>query len=401
MTQQPEDWLRQQFSAKFEEESRNIGRFNLAIFGKTGVGKSTLINAIFGEEVAETGIGAPITRGSHLYLHVSGHFGVLDTRGLEIGKDSATILRELEQYVQEMRRQPLAEQIHVVWYCVRAADRRFENTEAEFIRALHRLGLPVLLVFTQVPMRDGQYHPDALELRNAIRDRHLPLNGEPVFLTYAKADKFAGYEPHGLQDLLDATFRVAPQGVAAALTAAQKIDMGRKRAAANKAIGVAVTAAGAAGATPIPFSDAVVLVPIQLPMMARISHIYDIKVDKATTAALAATAAATAGGRSLATGLIKLVPGVGAVVGGAIAASVASGITWAMGQAWMVVCTRIAQGEFSSISGALDSDAIREVFMKEFKNSVRKRLPAGGSESGRGAERPPPAEDAEAPADSS
>src|SRR5215471_9195281 len=263
MTQQPEDWLRQQFSAKFEEESRSIGRFNLAIFGKTGVGKSTLINAIFGEEVAATGIGAPITQGSHLYLHVSGHFGVLDTRGLEIGKDSATILRELEQYVQEMRRKPLAEQVHVVWYCVRAADRRFEDTEAEFIRALHRLGL---------------------------------------------------------QELLDATFRVAPQGVAAALTAAQKIDMGRKRAAANKAIGVAVTAAGAAGATPIPFSDAVILVPIQLSMMARISHIYDIKVDKATTAALAATAAATAGGRSLATGLIKLVPGVGAVVGGAIAA---------------------------------------------------------------------------------
>jgi uncharacterized protein (DUF697 family)/predicted GTPase len=379
MTQPTEDWLRQQFIEKFEEQGRSIGRFNLAIFGKTGVGKSTLINAIFGEDVAETGIGAPVTQGSHLYMHVSGHFGVLDTPGLEIGKDNATILADLEQYVQGMRQSPLPEQVHVVWYCVRAADRRFEDTEETFIRALHRLGLPVLLVFTQVPMRDGQYHPDALELRDAIRKRDLPLNGEPVFLTYAKADRFAGYEPHGLHDLLDATFRVAPQGVAAALTVAQKIDMERKRAAANKAIGVAVTAAGAAGATPIPIADAIVLVPIQLTMMARISHIYDIRVDKATTAALAATAAATAGGRSLATGLIKLIPGVGSVVGGAIAASVASGITWAMGQAWMVVCTRIFQGEFSSVSGALDSDEIRELFMSEFKNSVRKRLPAGSS----------------------
>ena len=34
---------RQQWS----EEAKKLGRFNLAIFGKTGVGKSTLINAIF------------------------------------------------------------------------------------------------------------------------------------------------------------------------------------------------------------------------------------------------------------------------------------------------------------------------------------------------------------------
>ena len=379
MAQQSNDQFRKQFSEEFEEESRKVGRFNLAIFGKTGVGKSTLINAIFGEDVAETGIGGPVTQGSHLYIHVNGHFGVLDTPGLEIGKDSLTIMQDLEQYVQEMRRSPLAEQVHVVWYCVRATDRRFEDTEETFIRALDRLGLPVLLVFTQVPMRGGLYHPDALELANTIRDRDLPLNGEPIFLTYAKADEFAGYEPHGLQNLLDATFRVAPQGALAALTAAQKIDMSRKRTAANKAIGVAVAAAATAGATPIPFSDAAILVPIQLTMMASISHIYDVRIDKATTAALAATTAATAGGRSLAAGLIKLVPGFGSVVGGAIAAGVASGITWAVGRAWAVVCARISQGEFSSISGALDSDAIREVFMNEFKSNVRKRLTGAGS----------------------
>jgi uncharacterized protein (DUF697 family)/GTP-binding protein EngB required for normal cell division len=377
--QQSNYWFRDQFSKKFEEQSGDIGRFNLAIFGKTGVGKSTLINAIFGEDVAETGIGGPVTQGSHLYMHVSGHFGVLDTPGLEIGKDSSTILQDLEQYVREMRRSPLKEQVHVVWYCVRASDRRFEDTEDAFIRALDRLGLPVLLVFTQVPMRDGRYHPDVVELADSIRARDLPLNGEPIFLTYAKADEFAGYEAHGLQELLDATFRVAPEGVLAALTAAQKIDMNRKRGAANKAISVAVAAAAAAGATPIPFSDAAILVPIQLTMMARLSHIYDIKVDKATTAALAATAAATTAGRSLIAGLFQLVPGLGSIVGGAIAAGVASGITWAIGQAWAVVCVRIAQGEFSSISGALDSDEIREVFMTEFKSNIKKRLPGGGS----------------------
>ena len=67
------DWFRNSFRAEYDKQNAAIGRFNLAIFGKTGVGKSTLINAIFGEEVARTGIGEPVTRGSHLYLDKIGH----------------------------------------------------------------------------------------------------------------------------------------------------------------------------------------------------------------------------------------------------------------------------------------------------------------------------------------
>jgi 50S ribosome-binding GTPase len=53
---------------------------NLAVFGKTGVGKSTLINAIFGEEVARTGIGRPVTEGSRLYVTRSGSLGLYDRK---------------------------------------------------------------------------------------------------------------------------------------------------------------------------------------------------------------------------------------------------------------------------------------------------------------------------------
>ena len=99
-----------------------MGRFNLAIFGKTGVGKSTLINAIFGEDVAPTGIGEPVTMDEHLYLHHAGFLGLLDTRGLEIGMDTETLIAELGAYVKRMRENPLSEQIHVAWYCIRATD---------------------------------------------------------------------------------------------------------------------------------------------------------------------------------------------------------------------------------------------------------------------------------------
>src|SRR3954454_4706591 len=77
------DWFRESFRTEYDKQNAAIGRFNLAIFGKTGVGKSTLINAIFGEEVARTGIGEPVTRGSHLYVDKIGHLGIVDTQGLE------------------------------------------------------------------------------------------------------------------------------------------------------------------------------------------------------------------------------------------------------------------------------------------------------------------------------
>ncbi|MBB5640975.1 GTPase family protein [Cryobacterium roopkundense] len=123
------EWSDEDFHKKWQEQADQMGRFNLAIFGKTGVGKSTLINAIFGEDVAPTGVGEPVTMENHLYLHREGFLGLLDTRGLEIGKDTDTLIAELSTYVLRMRENPLSEQIHVAWYCVRATDRRFEDTE--------------------------------------------------------------------------------------------------------------------------------------------------------------------------------------------------------------------------------------------------------------------------------
>ena len=100
------NWFRDSFRREFDKQSELVGRFNLAIFGKTGVGKSTLINAIFGEEVARTGIGEPVTRGSHLYLDKIGFLGLIDTQGLEVGKDDRQIIKELDQAIRESR--PLA-----------------------------------------------------------------------------------------------------------------------------------------------------------------------------------------------------------------------------------------------------------------------------------------------------
>ncbi len=364
------DWFTDQFRAEFDRQAAAIGRFNLAIFGKTGTGKSTLVNAIFGTEVARTGIGAPVTQGSHLYVDNRGTLGLVDTQGIEIGRDDGELVKDITRVVRDLRKKPMSEQIHCAWYCVRGMDRRFEPAEADFIKALAGLDVPVLLVFTQVPMRDGQYHPDAVALARHIESLRLPIVGERPFMTYAMRDPFTGQPPYGLTDVLRATFRVVPDAVHQALAAAQRIDTDAKARAAQTFIGGSVTAAAAAAATPIPFSSAAVLVPIQLAMMARITHLYNVPFDRASIAAIASTAVATTAGRAAFTSLIKLVPGAGTVLGGAISAGIASTFTFAMGEAWLVVCQRAAAGSLPNVDGVIDNEAVRVLFETEFKKRV-------------------------------
>ncbi len=359
-------WFTESFRAEFDRQASLMGRFNLGVFGKTGVGKSTLINAVFGSEVARTGIGAPVTEGSHLYLDARGSLGLIDTRGLEIGRDDARIGKELTTWVTKQRKEPLHAQMHAAWYCVRAMDRRFEPSEARFIEALDGLGVPVILVFTQVPMFDGGFHPDAVELAREVVKLNPPIEGGRPVMTYALRDQFTGQPAHGLMDLMRVTFLAVPEIVHTALASAQQVDLAAKARQANKHIGSSVAAAGAAAAVPIPFSSAAVLVPLQLSMMARIAQLYAVPFDRAAILAIASTSVATSAGRNLVTNMLKMIPGAGSVAGGVINAGVASGLTLAMGQAWLVVCQKAAGGDLPTLDGIVDSQAIRDLFETEF-----------------------------------
>lgn len=361
------------FRQEFDKQALQVGRFNLAIFGKTGVGKSTLVNKIFGQQVAATGTGAPVTESSHLYLHQHGTLGILDTSGVEVGRDDALIIRELTDEIKDRRKKGLSEQIHVAWYCVHGLNHRFEDLEADFVRAIAALDVPVILVLTHVPVQGADYHPDAVALAEYISSLNLPIVGGRPFMTNAVRDPFLGQPEHGLMDVLQATFHVVPTTIRTALTAAQVIDLAAKARSAQTAIGATVAAAGAAAATPIPFSAATVLVPLQLGMMARIAHVYQIPFDKAAFLAVASTTAATQLGRTAASSLLQLIPGAGSVVGGVINASVATSFTFAMGQAWLTVCQKAAGGGLPTLDGITDTRALRELFEAELK----KRMPTG------------------------
>ncbi|MFM9050098.1 MAG: GTPase family protein, partial [Actinomycetota bacterium] len=290
------------FAQRLSEAFAALGCFNLAVFGKTGVGKSTLVNAIFGTEVAETGLGKPVTRGLVYYRHPGGLLGLYDSEGFETGTSGDEILAGLRTFVGDSRALPIDQQIHAAWYLVRWSDRRFEDRQADFVRALAEIGVPVMLVITQVPSREGVPHPEAVELANYIQSLGLPLRPEGrAYLTNALADPFTGSPVFGLQDLLDATYLVVPEVATAALTAVQILDLERKRQAARKIINQSVALAAGVGATPIPFSDAALLVPTQVTMIARVTAAYGQPSDQSRALA-AAGAVVHTGGATLAGG---------------------------------------------------------------------------------------------------
>ncbi|MDI1462193.1 DUF697 domain-containing protein [Catellatospora sp. KI3] len=362
---------------KYDEALEELGHFNLAIFGKTGAGKSTLLNAVFGENVAPSGLGRPVTAGLTFYRKSESSLGIYDSRGFETGESAESLMAELTDIVHQTRQKPLAEHIHVAWYVVRWTDRRMEDGQLELIKHLVSLRLPVIFVLTQVPRKNGQLHPEAVEFAQHIESLGLPITPPRVHFTNAKADAFEGYPVHGLHELLESTFQVAPEAVHAALTAAQQIDLERKRAAARAIVSTAVAAAGVIGASPIPFSDAVLLVPAQVGMIAKIAATYGLNIPSARLGTLAASVVMAGGaagiGRFAVSGLLKLIPGVGTITGAAISGTTAALLTGAIGRGWMRICEQILASGGTEIQ---DFDKLKEMFKVEVERDAQEQVTA-------------------------
>jgi predicted GTPase len=76
------------------------GHINILIAGRSGVGKSTLINSVFQGNFAETGQGKPVTKGTRQFSKEGVPLTIYDTRGLEMAEFRQTIT-ELEKLVSD------------------------------------------------------------------------------------------------------------------------------------------------------------------------------------------------------------------------------------------------------------------------------------------------------------
>lgn len=143
---------------------------------------------------------------------------------------------------------------------------------------------------------------------------------------------------------------------------------------ADDAVAVAVAATAATGGIPIPFADAPFLISEQVALMATICGIYRINVKKDGLKMLALAAIGVGGttviGKTIATNLIKLIPGCGTLVGGIISGSTAGLVTLAMGKAFIEVCKMVKIGKLSEED--LTSPKGIAIMKDQFKDQLKK-----------------------------
>ena len=128
---------------------------NVLIIGKTGVGKSSFVNYLFGRDVRETGTGLPVT-GEGLFISSfaleSGlTVNLYDTWGLEADKAEKWESMVMEE-VRSHNGSGIREWFHTVIYCLSAKSARVEGFEIEQINRLNALGNRVLVVLTHADL---------------------------------------------------------------------------------------------------------------------------------------------------------------------------------------------------------------------------------------------------------
>ena len=96
----------------------------------------------------------------------------------------------------------------------------------------------------------------------------------------------------------------------------------------------ATAASAAAGAIPIPMSDAIPITAAQIGMIIALGKEFDITLSDAAAKSILGVGVTQQAGRAVASNLLKAVPGVGTVVGGFIGASTAAALTEALG--WVI-----------------------------------------------------------------
>lgn len=113
----------------------------------------------------------------------------------------------------------------------------------------------------------------------------------------------------------------------------------------HMAIHTATVAATAAGAIPIPMSDAVPITAAQISMIVALGKIFDITLSEAAAKSIMGVGLTQQAGRAVASNILKAIPGVGIVMGGIVGASTAATLTEVLG--WVVADDfyRMSQGE--------------------------------------------------------
>ncbi|WP_196061678.1 MULTISPECIES: GTPase [unclassified Serratia (in: enterobacteria)] len=326
---------------------------NIIVIGKTGVGKSSLINGVFRGNFARTGVGKPVTDNIKVIKKAGVPLQIIDTQGLEVADYEKTRFN-IESYINENNSSELSENyVHLAWLCINDTGKRYEEAEIDIAKYLVSKGIPVIVVLTKTNAFKNNEFTD--EVRKAFKNySHAVCSTraiEEVIYDDDDTDEIIGIRKvKGIDELIQVSYEVIPEAqkkaFSNALSIKNKKALDIKKEQASKEVLAATALAATAAAIPVPFSDAFTLVPIQVGMIAKISYTFGMDVSRAALTTMVTSLVGAGGavfvGRAIVTGLLKMIPGVGSVVGGAISATTASAITKMLGDTYTLVLYTLA-----------------------------------------------------------
>lgn len=128
---------------------------NILLMGAIGMGKSSLINGLFGQEVAKAGVGKSLTQ--HLEKYVDEEKGLIlwDTKGIE-AKDYQNTMESLKKEMEDSFK-TLDEKraIDVAYLCVKETSSRVEEREKALLSFAKEWNIPTIVVFTNTQEKAG------------------------------------------------------------------------------------------------------------------------------------------------------------------------------------------------------------------------------------------------------
>ena len=357
------------------EQIKNLKRLNIIVAGKTGVGKSTLINSVFRDNLAETGIGKPVTSHMRKLTKKNVPLTIYDTRGFELGKDVQTEVKNeiLDTIRKSLASRDVNDPIHCIWYCINTASNRIEPHELEWLRELSNENqitqVPIIRVLTQSFSKKK-----AEELKKMLLDENLDIiQVVPVLAEDYEIDDIGTIKSYGLDTLIHVMEEALPDELMDTLQNVQIASLKSKKLKAQAVVATASLAAVGEGAAPIPLTDCAMLIPTQITMIASITVIFGFDVNKSIITALLSSTIGTGGatvlGKTVVATLMKLIPGVGTIAGGAISAGTAGVITAALGEAYIGVMELVFKGEMSidDLSTEKGKKTMASIFKEKLK----------------------------------
>jgi len=332
-----------------ESEDR-MGHVNIIIAGKTGVGKSTLINAAFRFKKADTGMGMPVTQETQLIEEPGMPLRIYDSVGLELTEETKQkTIDDIKSLIEEKKLKNNPDEIiHCMWYCVQANSDRLEKPEQNFIAEIAEQ-IPVILVITKAFRRNH-----AKELAGIFRSYRLAVRNICIVLAQDCDDEDYKVKAYGIEELLKITLNILSTSFSesacdAFINAQTTLELKNQKAV--EIVNQTVAMAFGEGFLPIPVADIFMLIPTEITMMARITNVYGLEMTQDKIKRILFIMFSSVGAASasvfFAKSLIKIIPGIGTIAGGLLNGAAAGLMTQTFGRTYIFIMNKLYTGEMS------------------------------------------------------